>query len=158
MGVNKDNTIDHMLASNMRACGHFLYYQTGGKTGQRRILLTLLEHGSITQRELQDILEIRSGSLSEILAKIEEDRYIKREKSDEDKRQVRLVLTESGRNRAFQMEEDYKRLIEKMFECLSEEEKKQLLIILEKLVKNWDYLKTDKMFEMAAKEFQGGIK
>ncbi|HBM75848.1 MAG TPA: hypothetical protein DD429_09880, partial [Clostridiaceae bacterium] len=81
-----------------------------------------------------------------------------REKSDEDKRQVRLVLTESGRNRAFQMEEDYKRLIEKMFECLSEEEKKQLLIILEKLVKNWDYLKTDKMFEMAAKEFQGGIK
>ncbi|HBM81801.1 MAG TPA: hypothetical protein DD426_13385 [Clostridiaceae bacterium] len=154
MGIDKDNTIDHMLSSNLRACGHFLYYQTGGKVGQRRILLALLEHEDITQRELQDILKIRSGSLSEILAKIEEDRYIKREKSDEDKRQVKLVLTESGRNKAFQMEEDYERLVRKMFECLSKEEKERLLIILKKLVKNWGYLKTDRTFEMIAKEFR----
>ena len=65
-------TQEHLLAARLRACGHFLYYQTGGKAGQRRILVTLLKRGELTQKELQDALEISSGALSEILQKMED--------------------------------------------------------------------------------------
>lgn len=59
--------IEEKLQGQLRACGHFLHYNMGQKVGQARILTVLLERGIITQRELQDILEVRSGSLSEIL-------------------------------------------------------------------------------------------
>ena len=59
--------IEEKLQGQLRACGHILHYNMGQKVGQARILTVLLERGIITQRELQDILEVRSGSLSEIL-------------------------------------------------------------------------------------------
>ena len=57
----------------LRACGHFLHFNMGGKAGRKRVLATLLREGEISQRTLQDLLDIQSGSLSEILAKIEAD-------------------------------------------------------------------------------------
>ena len=62
--------------------------------------MTLLKQGNMTQRELQGILEIKSASLSEILAKIESEGFIQRVKSDVDKRQISLILTEEGRAEA----------------------------------------------------------
>lgn len=62
----------YALASQFRAYGHFLYYQMGGKAGQRRILMTLLKQEGLTQKELKDLLEISSGALSEILQKMED--------------------------------------------------------------------------------------
>ena len=61
----------YALASQFRAYRHFLYYQMGGKAGQRRILMTLLKQEGLTQKELKDLLEISSGALSEILQKME---------------------------------------------------------------------------------------
>ena len=144
---------EHILASHLRACGHFLYYQTGGKTGQRRILLTLLKSEGLTQKELQDILEISSGALSEILQKMEDALLIEREKSHDDKRQVRLSLTREGKSTALQAKENYNRVLERMFECLDEGEMSELNEILEKLVGHLDSLKADPFFEAGA----GGI-
>lgn len=144
---------EHILASHLRACGHFLYYQTGGKTGQRRILLTLLKNEGLTQKGLQDILEISSGALSEILQKMEDSSLIGREKSPEDKRQVRLSLTSEGRSTALQAKENYIRVLQRMFECLDEGEKAKLDEILKKLVEHLDFLKDDPFFGAGA----GGI-
>ena len=82
---------EHVLATRLRACGHFLYYQTGGKAGQRRILVTLLRRGGLTQKELQDELELSSGALSEILQKMEDVALVERTKSCDDKRQIELA-------------------------------------------------------------------
>lgn len=141
---------EHILAGRLRACGHFLYYQTGGKAGQRRILVTLLRREDLTQKELQDILDISSGALSEILQKMEDASLIERRKSRSDRRQVRLALTDAGRARALQVREHYLRTLERMFECLSEEEQKQLGGILEKLVDHLDALKADPFLESGA--------
>lgn len=138
---------EHILASRLRACGHFLYYQTGGKVGQRRILVTLLRQKDLTQKELQDILEISSGSLSEILQKMEDSSLIERQKSCNDKRQVKLALTPEGKNIALQVRAHYIDTLKRMFECLDEQEKEQLDGILEKLVEHLDSLKTDPLFE-----------
>lgn len=141
---------EHALASCLRACGHFLYYQTGGKAGQRRILVTLLKQEGLTQKELQDVLEISSGALSEILQKMEDSSLIERKKSSDDKRQMKLSLTPAGKGMALQVKAHYFRTLERMFECLAEQEKTQLGGILEKLVAHLDSLKTDPFFEAGA--------
>ena len=137
---------EHMLAARLRACGHFLYYQTGGKAGQRRILVTLLRRGGLTQKELQDELELSSGSLSEILKKMEEVGLVERKKSSDDKRQVELALSQEGLHHALPMKAHYSRMLDRMFACLSAEEKDQLGEILEKLVSHLDVLKTEAPF------------
>lgn len=48
------------------ACGRFLHYKMGEKAGRRRIFTILSKAKELPQRELQDILGICSGSLSEI--------------------------------------------------------------------------------------------
>jgi len=141
---------EHELASYLRTCGHFLYYQTGGKAGQRRILVTLLNRESLTQKELQDVLDVSSGALSEILQKMEEASLVERKKNCDDKRQVELALTTAGRSAALQMKAHYIRTLERMFECLSGEEKTELGGLLKKLADHLDSLKTDPLFEPGA--------
>lgn len=143
---------EHALATHLRMCGHFLYYQTGGKAGQRRILVTLLRREHLTQKELQDMLEISSGALSEILQKMEDASLVERKKSCDDKRQVELTLTDAGRDKALWLREHYTRTLERMFECLSEEEKTHLDAILKKLTEHLDALKADPLFEAGAED------
>ena len=138
---------EHVLATRLRACGHFLYYQTGGKAGQRRILVTLLRRGGLTQKELQDELELSSGALSEILQKMEEAALVERTKSSDDKRQIELALTEEGKRRALQTKAHYSRTLKRMFACLNAEEKTRLGEILEKLVAHLDSLKAEAPFD-----------
>ena len=61
---------EHILAVRIKTIGRFLFYQVGGKAGQQRILMTLFSLGHMTQKELQDRLEISSGAMSEILQKM----------------------------------------------------------------------------------------
>ncbi len=150
-------TQEHLLAARLRACGHFLYYQTGGKAGQRRILVTLLKRGELTQKELQDALEISSGALSEILQKIEEAGWIERRKSRSDKRQVKLGLTDAGTSLALSVKEHYFKTLTRMFECLNVEERDQLEALLEKLVEHLDSIKNDAMFQAGADDVRESV-
>ena len=137
---------EHTLAIRLKACGRFLYYQVGGKAGQQRILMRLDSHGKTTQKELQDVLEISSGALSEILQKMEDSDLIQRTKSAEDKRQVDLVLTAKGRETARSVEAHYHRTLERMFECLTLEQKEQLEETLGILTAHLDEIKSDPAF------------
>ena len=140
---------EHTLAIRLKACGRFLYYQVGGKAGQQRILMRLNTHGKTTQKELQDVLEISSGALSEILQKMEDGGLILRTKSAEDKRQVDLSLTERGSATAISVEAHYHRTLDRMFECLSAEQKSQLEETLGILTLHLDEIKSDSAFAQA---------
>jgi len=137
---------EHTLAIRLKTCGRFLYYQVGGKAGQQRILMRLDSHGQTSQKELQDVLEISSGALSEILQKMEDSGLILRTKSAEDKRQVDLALTEKGRDTAQSVEAHYHRTLERMFECLTAEQKNQLEETLGILTAHLDEIKSDPAF------------
>ena len=137
---------EHTLAIRLKTCGRFLYYQVGGKAGQQRILMRLNSHGKTTQKELQDVLEISSGALSEILQKMEDSGLILRTKSAEDKRQVDLSLTPHGRETAHSVEAHYHRTLERMFECLSAEQKDQLEETLGILTAHLEEIKSDPAF------------
>lgn len=119
------------------ACGHFLHFKMGEKAGRRRIFTILSKQKELPQRQLQDILGICSGSLSEILAKMEADGFLEKAKSQTDGRQLNLRLTESGKREAVELEKDYQRKVRKMVSCLSKEEQESFLKMLKALAECW---------------------
>lgn len=137
---------EHILAIRLKTLGRFLYYQIGGKAGQQRILALLLGRGHLTQKELQDLLEISSGSLSEILQKMEEAGFIQRMKNAEDKRQIDLSLTQHGLESAQLVKAHFLRTQDRMFECLDAAQKDQLEELLDILVTHLDEIKNDPAF------------
>ena len=73
----------------------FLYE---GKGSQKRILIVLEDIGGcVTQQQLTELLGIRPGSVSEVIAKLESMGYISRTPNKTDRRTVDIALTESGK-------------------------------------------------------------
>ena len=81
------------LTNKLIKCGHILTHKTGKKRSQENILEILLKHKEISQRELQEILDIEAGSMSEIIAKLEQREYIKRYKDERDKRRYIISVS-----------------------------------------------------------------
>lgn len=132
--------ISHEVIHQLRFCGHFLYFRMGDKEGKRRILVALLDHKELLQRELQDVLHIKSGSLSESIIKMEADGLLKKEKSEKDGRCLVLKLTEKGKRRAEQLKQEYDARAGEMLSCLTEEQCKQLHDLLEPVTGHWQAL------------------
>jgi DNA-binding MarR family transcriptional regulator len=88
----------------------------------------------ISQKELAHILNIRSQSLGELLAKLERSGYITRTPSEVDRRGMDIRLTESGKAVSEQDVEPAHQ--ESFFDCLNEEEQSTLSDYLERLIKN----------------------
>ena len=131
----------------LRACGHSLHFNMGGKAGRKRVLATLLREGEISQRTLQDLLDIQSGSLSEILAKIEADGLLEKVKCGSDRRGYILRLTESGQALAKQVTACHEARVDKLLGCLSDDEQLALLAMLDKLTLHWSSDEVASMFE-----------
>ena len=64
---NSEAESDLRLVGRLRECGHFLYYRMGKKSGQSRILVKILAQGSLTQRQLQERMNLSSGTMGGIL-------------------------------------------------------------------------------------------
>lgn len=131
--------INDKLIINLRDISHTMRYLYEGKGSQKRILIVLSEvDGSITQRELTKRLGIQPGSASEVIAKLESEGHVKRIPSEMDRRTTDVVLTVEGETVAAQAKEERVSRHEQMFSCLSEDEKGQLLALLEKVREDWE--------------------
>lgn len=127
------------LAGRLERCGKFLMYCLGKRRGQEKILRILMEHGEISQKELQELLGIQPGSMSEIAAKLESKGLVVRGRAEADRRKILLSLTEEGRAWLTRQGEDYvrKRRAE-LFSALAPEEQRTLGVLLEKLCVDWE--------------------
>ena len=133
--INENSSLETLL----RACGHRLHHgMPGGPHGsQEQILKVLAERGGQEdQRELQEFMRIRPASASELLTKLEEKGLIERSRDDEDRRKVRVSLTDAGRAKAAEPAEALDRV--DLFEALSAEEQENLRNLLLKLLNNWN--------------------
>lgn len=119
----------------MRRCGHVLYHSQDQNNGQGRIIHILAIRGSLSQRELQDILHIQAGSLSEIVGKLEAKGYLTKERDEHDQRKMILKITAKGRRSP--EEQVYLKSREDLFSSLTEQEQEQMKKILRKLLDNW---------------------
>ncbi len=92
--------------------------------GQGRVLALLRLKPEISQKDLSNILNIRSQSLGELLFKLERSGYITRTVSETDRRAITIKLTDAGRRAASSCEP--KSDGDRIFGCLSEEERETL--------------------------------
>ena len=126
------------LAGKFERCGRLLSHCLGKRRGQGRILRTLCQRGEMPQKELQDLLGIQAGSMSEIAAKLEDKGLIVRVRSEEDRRKVFLSITEQGRAWAAQGDETHiRRRRAELFAALTDEEQGTLEALLDKLSADW---------------------
>ena len=125
------------LLDDLQKCGHYLHNRKGKKFGQYRILLILSKNPGMAQKELQDFLRIKSGSISEILLKMEVNGLISRSKAQEDKRKVIIEVTDLGLTKVKELTSEYEKENESLFNCLNDDECRQLKTLLEKLKSSW---------------------
>lgn len=135
-GADEDFRKDTLLRF-IRFYGHILHRRRGGNDGQKRILRILSRHTSMTQNELQRTLDIRPGSISEIVSKLEAKGFIRRSKDETDKRRVVLSITDAGREAYVIDREESDVKSRMMLDTLTPEEQKQLMDIYLKLLPDW---------------------
>lgn len=125
------------LALKLDRCAHFLFHRHKDARGQGKILKILSVSGPMTQKQLQEKLEIQAGSMSEIAAKLEGKGLITRTRDEEDKRRILLEITEEGRADVDRFTRRRKQERE-MFNVLTGEEQRQLGALLDRLLENWE--------------------
>lgn len=125
------------LIINLRDLSHIMRFLYEGKASQKRILMILNELNTITQRDLTEHLGIQPGSASEILSKLESAGLIIRTRNETDRRTTDVSLTDAGRELAAEAFAQRQRRHEEMFSCISEEEKENLLSLLERIYADW---------------------
>ncbi len=128
------------LMRTLRRLGTLISVKATPFKGQGRILGILRrENGkSITQRELLERTEMKSSSLSEIVKKLVDGGFITQTIDTKDKRNMRLLLTDSGEAESLRMREVSSKLADKAFAILNEEEKDILISLLTKLKEYWE--------------------
>lgn len=129
----EDNNDDDLL-SLLAKSSHILHHRKGGKRGQGKILKILAEHQEINQKELQEILGIESGSMSELVIKLEHKGLITRTKDETDKRMTKLIITELGLEAWKELESNDEEESKLIYGFLSEQEQEELKVLLQKLL------------------------
>ena len=119
-------------------CGHWLHFKGGGRAGRAPILCALLKHGgSMSQRELMGSLDLKAGSLSEVLCKLEECGQIERLRDPADRRQLRVSLTPEGEAQASHSMAVRTKFRSEGYSCLTLDERGQLEDLLARITRHW---------------------
>ncbi len=100
------------------------------------LLLAVLDQGEngIRQKDLAAKIGINASSLSEQIDHLEADRYLERRENPDDKRSTLIFLTEKGKARAYEVQDQRQQAAEKFLDKLSDEEKDTLISLLDKLL------------------------
>ncbi|MDR1125102.1 MAG: MarR family winged helix-turn-helix transcriptional regulator [Deltaproteobacteria bacterium] len=134
--IEQNNSGEDLFALFRRVFKHMAraHHQQGhGRHAQRHILSILRERGSMNQRELMEMLNVRSASLSEILGKLERHGLASRERDGQDRRNLVIAATEDGNRAVGEHECERRKQAENLFAALDADERAKLAELLEKL-------------------------
>lgn len=120
-------------------------------SGQGRVLKFLKLKSEFSQKELAELLGVRSQSLGELLAKLEKGGYVTRTPSEADRRVILVRLTEKGMGASEEdLQED-----RNIFDALSQEEQSQLSDYLHRLLQSLEEQYSDRHGDGRRREFRG---
>ena len=146
-----DDLVDHVdtpeearareLLKGLGFCGHYMHFHGGGRSGKQPILCLLAKHGGeLSQQRLRSFFELKPGSLSEILNKLEVAGLIERTRNPKDRRQLSVRLTPMGRREAARDQAARIEFRKRAFTCLSAQEQEQMIEMLQKIRVRWEEL------------------
>ncbi len=101
--------------------------------GFGHILDLLSRNDGLRQQQIAELLDIRPQSASEAVANMEQAGLIRRETDEQDRRSSRIFITPEGQQRQAELLERRIENARRVLAPLSEEEKKTLLALLEKV-------------------------
>ncbi|MBE6753185.1 MAG: MarR family transcriptional regulator [Ruminococcaceae bacterium] len=98
-----------------------------------RTLGIMAENDGVTSRELAELLDIRPSSLTELLGRLEGKGLVSRTPDENDRRVVRVSLTEEGRKLSEEHTARHNERVARASACFSEEEAVQFCEMCERL-------------------------
>lgn len=96
-------------------------------------LIVIYENRGIIAENIAEVLRVDKGTTARAIAKLEQENYIIRIKDSKDKRKYRLYPTEKSEALCVELLNNYYDIGKEAVEVLEEEEKKELLRILDKI-------------------------
>lgn len=128
---------DIELLKLLNECAHYLHYKKPAYRGKLKVLHCLVEEGAMTQNSLMKIMDVKAGSMSELLGKMENDGLIERKRDTKDKRNVLVNITNHGTEQMKVFDMERRERANEIFETLNEDEKERLADILSRMLNDW---------------------
>ena len=104
--------------------------------GQARALRTLLEEGTMTQKQLADLCMRDAATMSRNIDRLEKAGLLKRENNPGCRRSYLICLTEEGKEKAKQVQKFFRELDERIWGDIPEKEMEQLYETLLRIERN----------------------
>ncbi|KJE49350.1 MULTISPECIES: MarR family winged helix-turn-helix transcriptional regulator [unclassified Acidiplasma] len=108
----------------------------GMSTVEYRILKNLLERGPLPMIELANINMVTQGWITGVIDKLEKLGYVRRERSSEDRRIIKIQITNKGKDEYMRVEELHIKFIENTLRDFNDEEKYNMIRFLKKIQEN----------------------
>lgn len=105
---------------------------------EANVLLSLGTRGKLTMSEIADVLQLSLSSVTAIIDKLEEKKCVRRDRSEEDRRIVHVVLTGQGKKFYDLVERSHMNLTLDMLAALDPEEQGELLRLFRKITSRLD--------------------
>lgn len=134
VNLNKLYYALHNLVKQMHRVSHRDYRMRGGiYHGQAKLLVEISKNDGASQRELAEKLDVRPSSMTEMLSKLENNGFIFRKQDQKDQRVSHIHLTDEGKKIVEEVEKSKDEFEKNFFSALTEDEREQLLLLIEKL-------------------------
>ncbi len=105
-------------------------------SGQYIFLYCISESEGITQKELSELINIDKATTAKAIKKLEEEKYIRRQQDENDKRNLKIYLTEKGQEFIPILKNELKEITEILSKGMSKEEILLADSLLERMLKN----------------------
>lgn len=141
-----------------RRCHNRDDFQMIYQKGQVEVLGILLKEDGLSGKEIGEIMGIRAASVAELISKLAKQGYIEKKTNEKDKRISNIYLTQKGKELICKKKDEKIGEVEEIFAVLSEEEKKELVHLLDKVYGSLKVNVSQKEEEMIAKRFDRGAR
>ncbi|WP_156291568.1 MarR family winged helix-turn-helix transcriptional regulator [Oceanobacillus salinisoli] len=113
----------------------------GMRTSDFTIMEALYHKGKQTIKQISEAVLINTGSITYVIDKLEKKGLLERIPCKDDRRAVHIQLTDEGMNLMAEIFPLHQKVIEEIFEDVSEEEKEIVIDVLKRVGKKGEQLK-----------------
>lgn len=131
--INKQLKMIHNTVEERRN-RHLLKYNLTSSQMEILVYLDFHEGKEVHQREIEKWFHLKNPTVTGILNRLEEKGFIVRKTHEADKRFRMIELTEKSRCLMQEMGEEMRQMDNKIYSCMTEEERSQLSELLERIL------------------------